>query len=234
MNFATHFMAISGRSIRPYSNDPEVVWFLVVTLGSVLRVCCFSQNNEIYPGFLEALRYSAFNVVSIATTTGYSNTDYNLWPLFAPLWMLFLCCFVTCAGSTGGGIKMIRAIVLYKQVNRELVPSNSSECRLSGKDRFRGFAGQHPVCRFGVRFCICGLHCRDDTAAFVFGLDIVSSFSAVVASINNTGPGLNQVGPATTFAILTDFQTWVYTHRHAARSAGNIHATGCADSGLLA
>ncbi len=59
--------------------------------------------------------------MSIATTTGFASTDYNLWPIFAPLWMLFLCSFATCAGSTGGGIKMIRAIILYKQVYRELM-----------------------------------------------------------------------------------------------------------------
>ena len=61
------------------------------------------------------------NVVSIATTTGYASVDYALWPIFAPLWMLFLSSFVTSAGSTGGGIKMMRALLLYKQVFRELV-----------------------------------------------------------------------------------------------------------------
>jgi trk system potassium uptake protein TrkH len=211
MNFATHFMAISGRSIRPYRNDPEVVWFLVITLGSVLGIAAFLKSNEIYPGFLEALRYSAFNVVSIATTTGFSNTDYGLWPMFAPMWMLFLCCFATCAGSTGGGIKMIRAIVLYKQVNRELVraihPSAVYPVRI-GSEALPGnilFA----VLAFGFVYVACIISM---TLLLLFsGLDIVSSFSAVVASINNTGPGLNQVGPATTYAILTDFQTWVCT-----------------------
>ena len=72
---------------------------------------------------LQALRYAAFNTISIATTTGFANTDYALWPVFAPLWMLFLCSFITCAGSTGGGIKMMRAIILYKQVFRELLRS---------------------------------------------------------------------------------------------------------------
>ena len=61
-----------------------------------------------------------FNIVSIATTTGFANTDYNLWPIFAPLWMLFLCSFATCSGSTGGGIKMIRALMPLKAVFREM------------------------------------------------------------------------------------------------------------------
>lgn len=211
MNFATHFMAISGRSIRPYRNDPEVVWFLVVTLGSVLGIAAFLKNNNVYPDFLEALRYSAFNVVSIATTTGYSNTDYNLWPMFAPLWMLFLCCFATCAGSTGGGIKMIRAIVLYKQVNRELVRAIHPSAVYPVKIGSEALPGNilFAVLAFGFVYGACIISM---TLLLSFtGLDIVSSFSAVVASINNTGPGLNLVGPATTFAILTDIQTWVCT-----------------------
>ena len=65
-------------------------------------------HSDVYRDRGEALRYATFNVVSIATTTGYASTDYNQWPIFAPVLMLFLCGFTTCAGSTGGGIKMIR------------------------------------------------------------------------------------------------------------------------------
>ena len=119
-NFATHYVVLSGRSLRPYATDPEAGMFLLVTLGSVVGIAIFLDVHEVYPTFSEALRFSAFNVVSIATTTGFANTDYALWPFFAPLWMLFLSSFATSAGSTGGGIKMIRAIVLYKQVYREL------------------------------------------------------------------------------------------------------------------
>jgi trk system potassium uptake protein TrkH len=211
MNFATHFIALSGRSIRPYITDPEAVWFLVVTLGSVLGIAIFLNENDVYASFSEAFRYSAFNVVSIATTTGFATTDFYLWPMFAPLWMLFLSSFATSAGSTGGGIKMIRAIVLYKQVNRELVRAihpNAVYLVKIGSEVVPGnilFA----VLAFGFMYMVSIVSM---TLLLSFsGLDIITAFSAIVACINNTGPGLNQVGPATTFAVLSDFQTWVCT-----------------------
>lgn len=211
MNFATHFVAVSGRSLRPYLVDPEARWFLLVTIGSVLGIALFLSVNDVYPSYGEALRYAAFNVVSIATTTGFANTDYNLWPFFAPLWMLFLCSFATSAGSTGGGIKMIRAIVLYKQVYRELIramhPSAVHPVRVGGAVLPNNIL--FAVLAFGFLYMVSIVSMT--LLLSLSGLEIITAFSAVVASINNTGPGLNQVGPATTFAVLTDFQTWVCT-----------------------
>jgi len=211
MNFATHFLALRHRTLSPYKWDPEVRWFLVVMYASVLGVALYLRGMQVYPDFWTALRFSAFNVVSIATTTGYANTDYNLWPMFAPLWMLFLSSFATCSGSTGGGIKMVRAIVLYKQVFREMThaihPSAVHPIKLGSEivENKIVFA----VLAFGFMYMVAIVSMT--LALSASGLDIVTAFSAVVASINNTGPGLNQVGPATTFAVLTDFQTWVCT-----------------------
>ncbi|MFN3884985.1 MAG: TrkH family potassium uptake protein, partial [Rhodocyclaceae bacterium] len=98
INFATHFLAVHGRSLRPYLRDPELGWYLVVVLGSVVGIAIYLRAHDAYPDFMTALRHAAFNVVSIATTTGYANTDYALWPPFAPLWMLFLSSFATSAG----------------------------------------------------------------------------------------------------------------------------------------
>jgi len=211
INFATHFLAVHGRTLRHYRHDPEIGWYLAVTLGSVFGIALYLFAMGIYPGFGQALRFAAFNVVSIATTTGFANTDYNLWPMFAPLWMLFLSSFATSAGSTGGGIKMIRAIILYKQVYRELIramhPSIVWPVRVGG--------GVVPlnilsaVLAFGFIY-MCSIVSMTLLLSFS-GLDVITAFSAVVASINNTGPGLNQVGPATTYEVLTDFQTWVCT-----------------------
>lgn len=211
MNFATHYVAITGRSFRPYKTDPEAVWFLAATIGSVVAIAIFLDVHEVYPSFVEALRYSAFNVVSIATTTGYANTDYALWPMFAPLWMLFLSSFATSAGSTGGGIKMIRAIVLYKQVYRELIramhPNAVHPVRVGREATPHNIL--FAVLAFGFMYMVCIVSM---TLALSFsGLDIITAFTAIVASINNTGPGLGQVGPATNFGSLSDFQTWVCT-----------------------
>ncbi|GAB4164784.1 MAG: potassium transporter TrkG [Rhodocyclaceae bacterium] len=211
MNFATHFLVWRRRSLKPYALDPEVKWYLVVMFGSVLGIALYLWQKGTYPDLADALRFSAFNVVSIATTTGYANTDYYLWPIFAPLWMLFLSSFATCSGSTGGGIKMVRAILLYKQVFRELMramhPAAVTPLKLGGDTVPNAIS--FAVLAFGFMYMVCIVSLTLALAAS--GLDIVTAFSAVVASINNTGPGLNQVGPATTFASLTDFQTWVCT-----------------------
>ena len=211
MNFGTLFLAVSGRSIRPYITDPEAVWFLVVALGSVLGIAVFLNENDVYRSFSEAFRYSAFNVVSIATTTGYANTDYYLWPMFAPLWMLFLSSFATSAGSTGGGIKMIRALVLYKQVNRELLRAIHPDAVYLVRIGSEVVPGNilFAVLAFGFMYMVSIVSMT--LLMSLSGLDIITAFSAVVASINNTGPGLNQVGPATTFEVLNDFQTWICT-----------------------
>lgn len=211
MNFATHFMAIAGRSTRPYAHDPEARWFLIVTIGSVIGIAIFLDVHQVYPSFSQALRFSAFNVVSIATTTGFASTDYNLWPFFAPLWMLFLSSFVTSAGSTGGGIKMIRAMLLYKQVYRELIramhPNAVHPVKIGSETMPNNIL--FAVLAFAFLYMV-SIVSMTLILSFT-GLEIITAFSAVVASINNTGPGLNQVGPATTFGVLTDFQTWVCT-----------------------
>jgi trk system potassium uptake protein TrkH len=209
MNFATMFLALYGRSFQPYMRDPEVRWFMGITAASVLGIAIYLWATGTYPEFLTALRHSAFNVVSIATTTGYASVDYNLWPMFAPLWMLFLCSFATSAGSTGGGIKMIRAIILYKQVYRELIrsmhPNVVWPVRIGGDPVPQNIL--FAVLAFAFVY-MCSIATMTLLLSFS-GLEIITAFSAVVASINNTGPGLNQVGPATTYEVLTDFQTWV-------------------------
>jgi trk system potassium uptake protein len=124
---------------------------------------------------------------------------------------LFMCSFVTSAGSTGGGIKMMRALLLYKQVYRELVramhPAAVYNIRIG-----RAVAPQSilfAVLAFGFVYMV-SIVSLTLVLAFT-GLDPISAFSAVVASVNNTGPGLGVIGPASTFAVLDDFQIWVCT-----------------------
>ena len=211
MNFATHFLAWREGNPRPYRADPEAGMFVLVTLASCAGIALYLWLNGVYPDFMTALRFAGFNTVSIATTTGYSNTDFNLWPAFAPLWMLFLCSFASSSGSTGGGIKMVRARLLVQQGLREMVklvhPSAQVPVKLGGQvvpNRIvfavLAFMSIYGACATAMTFLL-----------LVTGLDFITAFSAVVACINNTGPGLNQVGPATTYAVLGDFQTWVCT-----------------------
>ncbi len=209
INFATHFLAWHRRSLRAYRVDPEAKVFLAVVVVSVLGVAAYLVWAGVYPDFGTALRYAAFNVVSIATTTGYANTDFNLWPTFAPLLMLFLCSFASCSGSTGSGIKMIRAQILFKQIFRELLriihPRIYNPVKLAGKPIENNVVFAVLAYAFVYVACIVVF----TLLLTVSGADVLTAFSAAVASMNNTGPGLAQVGPASNYAVLNDFQTWV-------------------------
>ena len=209
INFATHFLAWHRRSLRVYLVDPEAKVFLGVVVASVLGIAAFLVWKGVYPDYAAALRYAAFNVVSIATTTGYANTDFNLWPIFAPLWMLFLCSFASCSGSTGSGMKMIRALILFKQVFRELLriihPRVYRPVKLAGQPIENNVVFAVLAYAFVYVSCIVIF----TLLLALSGADVVTAFSAAVASVNNTGPGLAQVGPAANYAVLNDFQTWI-------------------------
>jgi trk system potassium uptake protein TrkH len=211
MNFSTHYIALMGKNPRTYLRDPEILWFLGVLLASVLLVTFYLWEFRLYDNTTQTLRYTAFNLISIATTAGFTSTDYSQWPFFAPLCMLFLCSFVSCSGSTGGGIKMMRAVLLYKQVYRELLramhPNAVYPVKLGGHTVQQNtlFA----VLAFGFIY-MATLACLILLLSFS-GLEIVTAISAAIASLNNTGPGLGMVGPDGNYAALSDFQTWVCT-----------------------
>jgi len=211
INFATHFLALRGRSLSVYRLDPEIRLFLGVVLGSALILAVLLWSRDIFLDFPSALRYATFNTVSVATTLGFATTDYGQWPFFAGLWMMFLCSFSTSAGSTGGGIKMMRAMLLYKQVYRELqklihpdaqIPVKLGESVVPNKIMYA-------VLAFAFIY-VASIVILSFALSFT-GLDVLTAFSAIVATLNNTGPGLGNVGPATTYAVLNDFQTWICT-----------------------
>jgi trk system potassium uptake protein TrkH len=175
----------------------------------VFGIAVFLTAHGVYPSFGESLRHAAFNVVSIASTTGFASVDYAQWPAFAPISMLFLCCFATCAGSTGGGIKMVRAMLLVKGARREL--RRIVHPRAVVPIKLGNASVDADVLQSVLAFMLVyGAVLVGATMLLLFtGLDVVTAFTAIVACINNTGPGLGQVGPASNFQGLTDFQTWV-------------------------
>ena len=211
MNFAVHFSVWRARSLAPYRHCPEARWFLGVTLGATLLIALYLLQRGTYPEFATALRHALFNTVSIATTTGFASVDYSTWPMFAPVLLILLSCFATCAGSTGGGIKMLRALVLLKQARRELV--RVLHPRAINPVTIAGGAIENNVIFSVLAFMLLygGLIIGATMLMLFSGLDVVTAFTAVMACINNMGPGLNQVGPATNYAVLTDLQTWVCT-----------------------
>ncbi len=210
-NFAVYFLAVRKRSVWVALRDPEAQATMAVMIGSVLLVTAVLVWRHTYDDWLTALRYAAFNVVSIASTTGYATTDYLQWPVFPPILMLLLSGMATSAGSTGCGIKMIRVILLVKQTRRELT-------RLIHPRAVRPVTiGGAPVGN-DVIFAVLGF-------MLVYGVTLIGfvmllllsempfdeAVGSVVASLHCMGPGLGPTGPAGNYAGLTDFQKWVLT-----------------------
>ena len=209
ISFVRYFVVIRSLSLRPISNDREIRTYFTVLAVSIALVSIMLLEHRVHDDFLEALRSSAFHVVSLATTTGYASADYAQWPSFIPVLLMFLGCFVSCAGSTGGGIKMVRMVLLVKQARREMVriihPRVVNPVTLGGQTipssvmtAVLGFMLIYGAATMGLTFLM-----------LLSGLDIVTAFSAVVATVNNIGPGLGQVGPASNFGVLSPFQLWV-------------------------
>jgi trk system potassium uptake protein len=209
LNFVTHFLAFRQRSLLPYRHDPEVRGVLGLVIASCLGISLYVWQAGVYPEYLTALRHVSFNLVSLATDCGFASTDFNSWPIFAPMWMLLLSCITASSGSTGGGLKMIRAVLLFRQGVRELEHQLHPAARLPVK------IGSHAVPNqivFAIQAFVMMYIATIVAMTLVLlasGLDFVSAFSAVIACINNAGPGLNEVGPGTNYAGLNDFQTWV-------------------------
>jgi trk system potassium uptake protein TrkH len=209
INFATHFLVWRAKNLIFYRHDSEAGWYIVIVFASCLGLAFYLWFSGVYAEPLTALRYAAFNIVSVATTTGYSNTDYSLWPIFAPLWMLFLSGFCTSSGSTGGGIKMIRARILYQQLYREIITIMHPNAVIPAKLGRSVLANRVILAVLVFLFVYAASIVLMTLALTLSGLDGITSFSAAAACINNLGPGLGNIGPATTYASLTDFQTWV-------------------------
>jgi trk system potassium uptake protein TrkH len=153
----------------------------------------------------------SFNLVSIATTCGLVNADYGHWPVFAPMWMLFLSCVCASSGSTGGGIKVFRVLVLVKQSLREMFalvhPQAVAPLKIAGQlvSNRVVFSVLAFIFLYFITIVVLTF------ALLISGLDFTSSVSAIVASMNNAGPGLNVVGPGTNYGTLSDFQLWMCT-----------------------
>jgi trk system potassium uptake protein TrkH len=211
INFTTHFLVWREKDLRLYLRDTEAAATLMLILASCVGIALFLWWQGAYPSFWTSLRKASFNLVSMATDCGFASADFNRWPTFAPLWMLFLSCVAASSGSTGGGIKMIRTLVLFKQAGREFLkllhPAAINPMKIGGQ-----------VVPNNIVFAVLGfiflyfMTVVTLTFALVIsGLDFISAFSAVIACINNAGPGLGVVGPAGNYGILTDFQTWICT-----------------------
>jgi trk system potassium uptake protein TrkH len=211
LNFARHFIALRQLSLENYQQDPECRAIFVILAVSVIGIAALLSSRAVYPDFMQSLRHSAFNVVSQATTSGLTSQDYQQWPVFAPYWMLFLSCIVCSTGSTGGGIKMFRTLLLVRQAGREMKllihPAAMAPVRIGG--RAVPDSVGHAVLAFIFLYFMTVVLLT--FAMLLTGLNFESAFSAVVASINNTAHGFGAPGAVHNFHSLSGPQTWICT-----------------------
>ncbi len=207
INFSLHFYAWRYVSVRHYSKDPEFrAYTAVLIVVSVLVVATLFQHQYFDTAGQTIVR-GVFQAVSIATTTGFTTDSFSTWPTVLPVLLLFTSFIGGCAGSTAGGIKVIRCLLIYKQGVREIVrlvhPSAEIPVKLGNTavpyrvvDAVWGFFSIYVVV-FGVMMLI----------MMATGIDQVTAFSAVAATLNNLGPGLGDVSAG--FMSLNDTAKWI-------------------------
>jgi len=207
MNFALHFLAWRNLSIRPYWGDPELRAYLTV-LGTLAAITtAYLIYAETFNNFGSALHHGIFQAVSIGTTTGFTTAEYYAWPGFLPVMLIFASFIGGCAGSTGGGMKVIRWLLIYYQGKREIKrlihPSAQIPVKIGSKalserviSSVWGFFSLYVV-TFSVMMLV----------LMATGLDQVTAFSAIAACLNNLGPGLGDVGA--NYAGLSNLAKWI-------------------------
>ncbi|MCC8169249.1 MAG: TrkH family potassium uptake protein [Oscillospiraceae bacterium] len=197
VNFNVYYLLTARKFLQAAKSD-ELRIYLGIIAASTLLIAL--NIMKMCSGFAEAFRYSFFQVASIITTTGYATADFNMWPVFSQMILVFLMFIGACAGSTGGGIKIIRVMILVKSALRELkktisprsVVSIKSDGKALDKEAISGVGAYFIVYMLVMFFSI--LIVSLDNA------DFTTTVTSVIATLNNIGPGLGAVGPAGNFA----------------------------------
>ena len=206
LNFALHYHVWHNRKLSYYWADPEARMYIYLLLVGMLITCSYLYYSGTY-NQEESISQGAFQLVSIMTTTGFATAEFSNWPTFLPFFLLFLSFFGACAGSTGGGIKIGRMLILAQQGIREIYRLVHPNALLPIKIRNRRIPDRvvDAIWAFvGVYLAIFYLMVLLLLAS---GLDYVTAWSATAASLNNLGPGLGAV--ATNYADLGSFAKWV-------------------------
>ena len=201
VNYSMYFLILRKKLKQAFTLEEIRLYFIVI----VLSIVAISINiRNLYPTVSETVRTASFQVGTLITSTGFATADFDLWPSFSKT-ILILCMFMgACAGSTGGGIKMSRIIILWKSVKNQIQnlihPRAVTKVRMDGSvvDENTVHTTQVYVAVFFIIY-----------AASVFllsidGHDFTTNFTAVLATLNNMGPGMNKVGPTCNFSFFSD------------------------------
>lgn len=206
LNFAVFFLVITGRAKQALRSD-ELHFFLgVVAVGSLL---VFLNILPLYDSVAVALKDAVFQATSIVSTSGFSTTDYNLWPPFAQTVLVILMFVGGCSGSTAGSIKCARILLAYRSSSRTLLrlshPRAVKVVKLDGKAVDEGTLNTI-FAFFILFFLLLGL---GSLVVSLDGVSLVASFTASLGCLTNVGPGLAEVGPATSFSLLSHPSKWL-------------------------
>lgn len=204
VNFTLHLQALRGR-LGDFFHNEELRFYSWITLGAVGLIMFFNWSAGTYVDPLDNLRYSAFQVTSILTTTGFGTADYELWPVITQYLIVMLMFIGGCAGSTGGGMKVARVLLLFKhaqvQIFRLIHPRAVRLVKL----------GKRPVDNevlsgvLGFFALYIGIFLAASLLLAACGMDLVSGGAAAIACLSNIGPGLGSVGPVDNFAAVPAF-----------------------------
>lgn len=206
VNFNAYYFIIF-RKFRKALEIEEVRWYFVIILAAIAII--FFQIRGMYSSAFESLTHASFQVASIITTTGFATTDFNLWSGAAKTVLVFLMFIGACAGSTGGGIKVSRITLMVKtmikEMNSYIHPKSIRKVKMDGR------MVEHEVLRsvnvYIITFVL--LFCGSVFLISLDGYDLVTNFTAIAATLNNIGPGLELVGPTGNFAMFSDLSKWV-------------------------
>ena len=206
INYTAYFYILTGK-IKELFKIEEVRWYLAIIFGSVAVITW--NVRSLYPTFSETLRHAFFQVGSIITTTGYATTDFDLWPALSKTLLVTLMFIGACAGSTSGGIKVSRILILLKTIRKEL--SLIIHPRQVKKIRMDGHPVDHENLRSANVFLVVYfvLLLTSMLLISVDEFDFSTNFTSVVTVLNNIGPGLNLVGPTQNFSIFSPFSKFV-------------------------
>lgn len=210
VNFGLHFTAWRTVSLKTYLMDSEFKAYMILLIALIVLsapyLYFFSNPNNLI-SISDALQQTIFQVVSISTTTGFTTTNYSEWPGFLPVLLLFSSFIGGCAGSTAGGMKVIRVLLLFKQGNREIYRLIHPSAKLSIKINRKPVPEQVVQAVWGFFAVYVALFAIFMLLFMMSGINQTTAFSAVAATLNNLGPGLDEV--AANFTTMNDFSKWL-------------------------
>lgn len=206
VNFNAYFFILMGKARQAFQIEEVKGYFAVIGVATLVIA---ANIWHLYGSVVTAFQQAAFQVASIITTTGYATADFGIWPVFSQTILVLLMFIGACAGSTGGGIKVSRIVILFKLVKNEI--SHLMHPKRVTQIRFEQHVVSKEIIRAIQVFLISYLIIFSGSvlAISLCELDFTTNFTAVAATLNNIGPGLNLVGPTGNFGVFSDPAKWI-------------------------